>query len=140
MLAHPDTIYDLESDTNITSIWTTGGGVGKAEQYWNTTFKDLPLGFRVVESSIVPISRASGYGDVYNSFVLGQEYYGTAKVSTIPAKVIVHPPGSSGVADALDQVATVGWKANWAAVILNQSNGVIIKHQTSAYTGTRAGA
>lgn len=139
VLGHPDTTYDLEGDSNITNVWVTGNGLGKAEQYWQGTFKDLPLGFRYYESSIVPITRASGYGDIYNTWVLGKEYYGTVKLSALPARVIVHQPGTSGVADPLDQVATVGWKANFAAVILNQNNGVIIKHQSSAFTGTRAG-
>ncbi len=139
VIGHPDTSYDLEGDTNITNVWVTGGGLGKGGDYFNATFKDLPLGFRYYESTIAPISRASGYGDVYNTFVLGEEAYGTVKVDSSPPKVIVHAPGTSGVSDPLDQVGTVGWKANWAAAILNQANMVIIKHQSSAFTGTRAG-
>lgn len=139
VIGHPDTSYDLEGDSNITNVWVTGGGLGKAGDYFDTTFKDLPLGFRYYESTIVPITRASGYGDVYNSFVLAEEAYGTVKLSSMPAKTIWHAPGSSGVSDPLDQVGTIGWKANWAAVMLNQNNLVLIKHQTSAFTGTRAG-
>ena len=139
VLGHPDTSYDLEGDTNITNVWVTGGGLGKEGDYWKATFKDLPLGFRYYESSLCPITRASGYGDVYNTFVLGEEAYGMLKLDSMPPKVITHMPGSSGVSDPLDQVATVGWKACFAAVILNQSNMVLIKHQTSAFTGTRAG-
>ncbi len=139
VIGHPDSTYDLEGDTNITNIWTYGGAGGKSDQIWNTTVKDLPLGFRYYESSIAPIVRASGYTDYYQTFVLGKEAYGTAKVSALPARVITHEPGSSGVSDPLDQVGTIGWKANWAAVILNQNNLVRIVHQTSSFTGTRAG-
>lgn len=139
VLLHPDTLYDLEGDSNITNLWHYGGAGDKQGQIFDTTFKDLPMGFRVYESSILPITRASGYGDVYNTFVLGAEAYGTVKLETMPAKVIVHLPGESGVSDPLDQVATVGWKANFACAILNQSNLVLIKHQTSTFTGTRAG-
>jgi N4-gp56 family major capsid protein len=139
VLAHPDTVYDLESDTNITNTWVYGGAGKNQNDYFDATFKDLPLGFRLHESSIVPIVRASGYGDVYYTFVLGKEAYATAKLSSLPAKIIVHRPGTSGVSDPLDQVATIGWKASFAAGILNQSNMVVIRHQTSAYTGTRAG-
>jgi N4-gp56 family major capsid protein len=139
VIGHPDSAYDLEGDTNITNVWTYGGAGGKQGDIFNTTWKDLPLGFRWYESSIAPITRCSGYGDVYNTFVLGQEAYGTVKLDSMPAKVITHLPGTSGVSDPLDQVATVGWKANFAAVILNQNNLVKIVHQTSAYTGTRAG-
>ena len=139
VLGNQDTGYDLEGDSNITNVWVTGGGLGKSGQYFEHTMKDLPLGFRYYESSIVPISRASGYGDIYNTFVLGKEAYGTAKLSAMPNRVIKHLPGTSGVADPLDQVATIGWKAAWGAVILNQNNLVLIRHQTSAFTGTRAG-
>jgi N4-gp56 family major capsid protein len=139
VLTHPDAVYDLEGDSNITNLWINGGAGGKQGQIFDLTFKDLPLGFRLYESSIVPISRASGYGDVYNTWVLGKGYFGTLKIDNMPAKVIVKEPGSAGTADPLDQVATVGWKANFAAVILDQSRGVLILHQTSNYTGTRAG-
>lgn len=139
VVAHPDTTYDLESDTNITNVWVTGGGLGKEGDYFAATFKDLPLGFRYYESTLCPISRASGYGDYYNTFVLGKEAYGTVKLSSMPAKIITHMPGSSGVNDPLDQVGTIGWKANFAAVLLNSDALVMIKHQTSAFTGTRAG-
>lgn len=139
VLAHPDTVYDLEGDSNITNLWQYGGAGAKQSQIFDVTFKDLPMGFRLYESSIVPISQASGYGDIYNTWVLGQEAYGTVKLDAMPAKVITHLPGTSGVSDPLDQVATVGFKCNFAAVRLNESNMVLIKHQTSKFTGTRAG-
>ncbi len=139
VLAHPDTVYDLEGDSNITNIWINGGAGAKQGQIFDVTFKDLPLGFRLYESSIVPVTRASGYGDIYNTWVIGRQYFGTVKIDAIQSKVIVHAPGTSGVSDPLDQVATIGYKLNWAAVILDQNNGVLIKHQTSAFTGTRAG-
>lgn len=137
VLAHPDTGYDLEGDSNITNVWVNGGARGKENQYFDTSFKDLPLGFRYYESSLVPISRASGYGDVYNTWVLGRDAYGTVKLDSMPAKVITHMPGTSGVSDPLDQVATIGYKCNFASVILNQNHMVLLKHQTSAFTGTR---
>jgi N4-gp56 family major capsid protein len=139
VLANPDTVYDLEGDSNITNVWVNGGAGAKQGQIFDTTFKDLPLGFRLYESSIVPISRASGYTDLHNTWVLGKGYFGTVKIDAIRSQVIVHPPGTSGVSDPLNQVATVGYKMNWAAVILNQNCGVLIKHQSSSFTGTRAG-
>jgi len=139
VIAHPDAVYDLEGDSNITNVWTYGGAGSRQGDIFNTTFKDLPLGFRLYESSIAPISRASGYGDVYNTFVLGKEAYGTVKLDSMPAKIIWHAPGSSGVSDPLDQVGTIGYKCNFAAVVLDNANYVIIKHQTSVFTGTRAG-
>ena len=139
VIGHPDTSFDLEGDSNITNVWVNGGAGSKQADIFEPTFKTLPLGFDYYESSICPISRASGYGDIYNTFVLGQEAYGTLKLDTMPAKIIQHMPGTSGVSDPLDQVGTIGWKANFASLILNQNNLVLIKHQTSYFTGTRAG-
>ncbi len=139
IILHPDTTFDLQGDSNITNLWTYGGAGAKQADIFDDSFSDIPFGGRVYESTIAPIVRASGYGDYYATFVLGREAYGTAKVTKIPSEVIVHKPGTSGVFDALNQVGSVGWKANWVAVILNQSNMVRVMHQTSAFTGTRAG-
>ena len=134
-----DTMYDLQGDSNITNVWTYGGAGAKAGDIFNTSFKDLPYGARLYETTLAPIVRASGYGDVYATFALAQQAYGTVKVSALPSRVIVHEPGSSGAYDPLDQIGTVGYKMNMAAVILDQNNMVRIVHQTSRFTGTRAG-
>ncbi len=136
-IVHPDSMYDLQGDSNITNIWVNGGAPNN--DIFGVSFKDIPFGIRLYESTISPIVRASGYTDYYNTFILGKEAYGTVKIDAIPSRVIVHAPGSSGVSDPLDQVGTIGWKANFASVILNQSNLVRLVHQTSSFTGTRAG-
>lgn len=140
IIVHPNTTYDLQGDSNITNLWTNGGAGNKQGDIFDDTFSDIPFGGRVFESTLAPLVRASGYTDYYNTFVVGKEAYGTTKVNKIPSEVIVHPPGTSGVADPLNQVGTVGWKANFAAVMLNQANLVRIVHQTSSFTGTRAAA
>ena len=109
-IVHPDTTIDLQGDSNITSIWENGGAGNKQGQIFDYQFRDLPFGTRVVESTIAPIIRASGYGDYYNTFYLGREAYGTAKVNAVKSEVIVHAPGTSGVSDPLNQVGTVGRK------------------------------
>jgi N4-gp56 family major capsid protein len=139
LLVHPDTVFDLQGDTNITNVWTYGGAGKRQEDIFDATPTDLPFGVRVYESTLLPITRASGYGDVYNSFLLGEGGYGTVKCAALPSRVIVHPPGSSGALDPLDQVGTVGWKANYAAALLNSDAVLRIEHQASAFTGTRAG-
>jgi N4-gp56 family major capsid protein len=140
LLVHTDTTFDLQSDTNITNIWQYGGAGSRQADIFDATFQDLPFGVRVYESTLCPLKAASGYTDYYTSFLLGKDAYGTLKLDALPAKIIVHEPGSSGVSDPLDQVGTVGWKANWAAVILNQNNLVRIVHQTSSFVGTRSAA
>lgn len=56
--------------------------------------------------------------DVYSTLILGENAYGTTKVTGGGLETIVKQLGSAGTADALNQRATVGWKAIKTAVIL----------------------
>lgn len=69
---------------------------------------------------IFPSLGLSG-ADVYGNLLLAEEAYGTVKLDALPARVIVHERGTSGVFDPLDQLSTAGWKAAHTAVILNQN-------------------
>jgi N4-gp56 family major capsid protein len=70
--------------------------------------------------------------DVHATLVFGDQWYGVVKYDSMPAEVIVKERGSGGTSDPLNQLATVGWKASYAAGILNQGNGLRIEHSTSA--------
>ena len=70
--------------------------------------------------------------DVYATMVLGEEFYGTVKLDGMPARIVTHDRGTSGVTDPLDQVASLGWKASWGAVRLNEALAVRIEHATSS--------
>ena len=140
-IVHPQGMYDLEGDSTIQNIWQYAGERGDANQLFDVTFKDLPFGFRLYETTNARIFAASGasvtsagYADVYATVVLGDEFYGTVKLDALPSKVIVKTRGSSGIADPLDQLSTVGWKAAHAAAILNQALGIRIEHVTSGGT------
>lgn len=56
--------------------------------------------------------------DVYSTLFLGADAYGTTKVEGGGLQTIVKQLGSAGTADALNQRATVGWKAIKTAVVL----------------------
>lgn len=59
--------------------------------------------------------------DVYALVVMGQDAYGTTRISGEALKNIVKPLGSAGSADPLEQRATTGWKATFVAKILNNN-------------------
>jgi len=61
----------------------------------------------------------SGSDDIYHLPIIGKDAYGDVELTT--AKNIVKPFGSAGTADPLNQRATSGWKAVWAARILNDN-------------------
>lgn len=55
---------------------------------------------------------------VYSTLVLGANAYGTTDITGGGLEFITHQKGSAGSADALNQRATVGWKASKTAEIL----------------------
>jgi N4-gp56 family major capsid protein len=57
--------------------------------------------------------------DVYGTMILGANAYGITRISGEAMKNIIKPLGSAGTADPLDQRQTSGWKATFAAKILN---------------------
>ena len=130
VITHPDVQFDLEADSNIVSAWQDAGSRGMGNQIFSTQFKDLPMGFRVLTTTNARIFASLGLSgaNVYITHVLAEEAYGTADYAALPARIIKHERGSSGISDPLDQAATVGWKASWNAVILNQSLHVAIEH------------
>ena len=133
VVCHPQAMYDLEGDSTIQNIWQYAGERGDTNQLFDVTFKDLPLGFRVYETTNARIFPAAGLSsaNVYATLVLADEAYGTVKLDALPSKVIVKTRGSSGIADPLDQLSTVGWKAAHTAAILNQALLVRIEHATT---------
>lgn len=127
---HPDCMRDLQGDSNIVNIWQYAGGRGLNEnQLFDASFQDLPGGVRLFESSLVRIYASLGLSgaDVYGILLIGDQFYGTVELSSMPARVIQHGFGESGVFDPLDQLATAGWKAAHTAVILNQTLAVRIE-------------
>lgn len=81
-------------------------------------YKDI----RFVETTNAKVFTAGGYSsiDVYATLIFGKNAVGVTRISGAAMKNIVHPVGSGGVSDPLDQRSTSGWKATFAAVILQQ--------------------
>lgn len=132
-IVHPQAMYDLQGDSNITNIWQYAGERGDSNQLFDVSFRDLPLGVRLYETTNARVFASAGLSsaNVFATLVFGDEWYGTIKLDALPSKVIVKPRGSSGISDPLDQVGSIGWKAAHTAVILNQALGLRIEHATS---------
>lgn len=75
--------------------------------------------------------------DVYATFILGANAYGTTEIKGGGLEHIVKQLGSGGTNDPLNQRATVGWKATKSALRLVESFMVRIETASSfdAYTG-----
>lgn len=91
-----------------------------------TVSEDLPSG--TASGDVIYPAEAGAKGrDVYSTIILGDNAYGVTEISGGGLEHIVKQLGSSGVADALNQRASVGWKATLAAVILVQQYMVRIE-------------
>lgn len=104
-IIHPDVTYDLTNDPTWQSVkdydpkdWYEGE-IGKI------------AGVRFVETTEAKIFE----GGVYSTLILGDNAYGVTEIEGGGLQHIVKQLGSAGTADALDQRATVGWKATKVA-------------------------
>ena len=89
-------------------------------------------GVRFVETSEGKIWKGAGANgsDVYATFILGADAYGTTEITGGGLEHIVKQLGSSGAADPLNQRATVGWKATKVSRVLVED--YIVRIETAA--------
>lgn len=85
------------------------------------TLKTAPISDTPTDGDIIYPGEAGAEGrDIYSTIILGDNAYGVTEISGGGLEHIVKQLGSSGVADALNQRASVGWKATLTALILVQ--------------------
>ena len=70
--------------------------------------------------------------DVYLSLIFAMNAFGIVPLRGNAIKTFLKPRGSSGIADPLDQVGTLGWKAKTTQVILNDNFMTRIESSASA--------
>lgn len=111
-IIHPDVSYDFTDDPTWKDVKTYAdpsdlytGEIGKIH------------GVRFVETTEAKkfAKAGSGGATVYSTLVLGENAYGVTEITGGGLEHIVKQLGSAGTADALNQRATVGWKATACA-------------------------
>jgi len=123
----PGTTYDLK---NIP-------GFIRVEEYGQKKAMEGEVGaldeVRFVETTEAKVFTGLGAGgiDVYGTLILGADAYGISRISGEAVKNIIHPLGSAGSADPLNQRQTSGWKATFVAIILNQAWMLRLEHAIS---------
>ena len=127
-IIHPDTWLDMaESIEDIYKYTETGmkrvyeGEIG------------VYFGIRFVETSRAKIFASAGSGgrDVYASLMVGRNAYAVTAVTGRGLETIAKQLGSGGTTDPLNQRSTMGWKANKAVTILDETAMVRYEHATS---------
>ncbi len=145
---HPDTWDDLLNDTLMQNALQYAGSRGDNNPLFTGSTFDY-AGIRLLRSSNARVfgsaglsSATNGFPPAYATVVIGDEAYGEVDFSdsgASPLALIVQPIGSAGAADPLRQYGTVGWKAAYGAVRLNENFIYRIESAANAYSQRQAG-
>ena len=124
---HPDNKLDLMQDPDISDNFVNAMPPGPQNPVIAGVVGDW-MGIRFVETNNLRLRTSYGMSgaDIYEVIMMGQEFYGVTELSALQARMIIHPRGTGGHTDPLEQYSTIGWKAALATVILNNSFGGII--------------
>ena len=108
-IVHPFVAFDLQNDPEwiASHVYTTPENIFEGEL-------GKIGGVRFIESSEAKIYE----GGVFGCLFMGANAYGVTEIEGGGLRTIIKQLGSSGVADALDQRASIGWKAIKTAEIL----------------------
>jgi N4-gp56 family major capsid protein len=120
---HPSAVYEIWSD----SEWIDVHKYAASENIFTGEVGRM-YGVIFIESTTVPVVRnADDTLNIAQTLIVGRDAYAVIDVlggkGSNPNQIstVVKPRGSSGIADPLDQIATVGWKVDaFACAILNQ--------------------
>lgn len=129
MLISPDTHYDLQSMPE----WLAMSENSSPEEIKSGMVKRM-WGFSFFETEKAKVFSGAGAGsiDVHASVAIGADAYGLTSIEGHALETIMHPVGSAGTADPLNQRATVGWKATFTAVRLNELFLARLEHAVTA--------
>lgn len=129
-LISPDTYFDLQSISAFIPV----------EKYASTQklVDENEVGslghIRYVETTNGKIFAGAGSGsvDVHADVILAQDAYGITRITGETMRIITKPLGSAGSGDPLEQRATMGWKATFLAMRLNENFIYRYEHAVSA--------
>lgn len=130
LVIHPDVSYDITEDPLWQDISKYNGGTRIEEGEVGKIH-----GAKVFESTNALIKEGQGAdeADIYCSMLIGSDAYGVVDIEGgSKPEIIIKALGSGGTEDPLNQRATVGWKALFTAVRLNELAMVRVETGASA--------
>lgn len=138
-IIHPDVAFDLTEDEKFIEVTK----YKNPERIYKGEIGEIE-GVRFSETTEAKIWAGAGAKidasgdqkvDVYSTLIFGANAYGTTKVEGGGLETIIKQLGSAGTADALNQRATVGWKALKVTEILSQQYIIRIESASSFNDG-----
>lgn len=121
-IIHPFAAYDLMSDPE----WQNPHQYQDTSNIYEGEIGKI-AGVRFVESSEAKIYE----GGVFGTLFVAEGAYGTTNITGGGLETIIKQLGSAGVADALNQRSSVGWKATKTAEILVDAYMVRVEHKSA---------
>ena len=121
-IIHPYAAYDIMSD----EAWIDAHKYATPENIYEGEIGKI-AGVRFVETSEAKVYT----GDVYGTLLIGDGAYGVTEITGGGLETIIKQIGSSGVADALNQRGSIGWKAMKTAEILVEPYMVCIESKSA---------
>ena len=133
VIAHTDVKEDMFADTTILDNWQEAGARGEGNPLFTGQINGSIYGtsWKFTTNGSIQSSAGLSGADVYQTVFYGKGYYAVTGYSAEQARTIIHPRGSSGISDPLNQIATVGWKAAITAARLNNSFAVVLESVSS---------
>lgn len=128
-ICSPSTTYDLKADSAFIDVEKYShnadimpGEIGKVDEV------------RFIETTNAKVLTGLGSGgiDVHATVILGQEALGRSMITGEDLRMINKPLGSAGTMDALNMIATMGWKTTFVGFILNDQFLYRAEHAVSA--------
>ncbi len=129
-VVHPDTTYDLKGLSEFEPIENYRSGLSNGPMPGEVGKVDEVRFVETTEGKIW-VDEGDSNQDVYGTLILGQNAYGTTRISGEAMRTIRKQLGSGGSQDPLDQRATIGWKATFVTKILQQDFMLRLEHATS---------
>lgn len=121
-IIHPFAAYDLMSDPE----WQAPHQYQDTSNIYEGEIGKI-AGVRFVETSEAKIYENGVFGTLF----LGEGAYGVTEITGGGLETIIKQLGSAGVADALNQRSSVGWKATKTAEVLVQPYLVRVEHKSA---------
>ena len=143
-ICHPDVEEDVRGLTGFVGVEQYGGytetlvgefGAVNGVRWVATVIAPIETGGGTTSTSSIFRGTSVDTNDLYTSYIYGKEAIGTIGLGDEyptstgimyenkpqPIELIVHKPGSSGVADIFKEVGAIAWKAWFGGKILNST-------------------
>jgi N4-gp56 family major capsid protein len=124
----PEVVFTLESLTGWVPVekYASTGPVMDAEvgAYRNIRFLQTTQGKSLAGgggTAVGDVKSTSTAADVHFIHVFAQDAVGTVPLSNLSFENIIHPKGSGGPSDPMNQVGTSAWKRTGTELILNDA-------------------